>query len=175
MLTFYLLQLMYLREIEEMNRKNNIVLSSMASMKKSLEAIRNGDAGLNERRLSILARVPNSNDWATFECESIKIKDLAYLSAATFHEFALLRGKTKDIVFHGVERHCEFNEELLVLLKDKKLRLVAHTHPDYDSIEPSSDDRYFLKCIGQKKSIIVSCITGYEMEFTSSLFEDLRR
>lgn len=44
-----------------MNQKN-VILSSMASTRKSLEAIRNGDAGLNERRNSILARVPNSND-----------------------------------------------------------------------------------------------------------------
>ena len=115
-------------------KKQKVILSSSASTRKSLEAIRNGDAGLNERRTAILARVPNSNDWAAFEYESVKVKDLAYLSAATHHEFALLRGKTKDIVFHGIERHCEFNEELLTLLKTKKLRLVAHTHPDYDTI-----------------------------------------
>lgn len=152
--------------------RSTTILSSTASTKKSLEAIRNGDAGLNERRKAILERVPNSNDWAAFEHESIKNKDLAYLSAVTHHEFALLRGKTKDIVFHGIERHCEFSEELLMLLKTKKLRLVAHTHPDYGAIEPSSDDRDFLKYIGQKKSTIVSYITGYEMEFTSNIFED---
>ena len=39
----------------------------------------------------------------------ISIKDIAYLSAATHHEFALLRGKTRDIIVHGVERHCYFN------------------------------------------------------------------
>lgn len=149
-----------------------LVLSSSASMQKSLEAIRNGDAGLNERRKNILARVPNSNDWAAFEYESVKIKDLAYLSAATHHEFALLRGKTKDIVFHGIDRHCKFNEELLILLKSKKLRLVAHTHPDYGVIEPSADDREFLKYIGQKNSIIMSYITGCEMEFTDNIFDN---
>ena len=148
------------------------ILSSSASIQKSLEAIRNGDAGLNERRKSILARVPNSNDWAAFEYDSIKIKDLAYLSAATHHEFALLRGKTKDIVFHGIERHCKFGVELLTLLKSKKLRLIAHTHPDFCFIEPSADDRNFLKYIDQQKSIIISYITGYEMEFTSSIFDD---
>lgn len=156
-----------------MNQKN-VILSSMASTRKSLEAIRNGDAGLNERRNSILARVPNSNDWAAFEYESIRIKDLAYLSAATHHEFALLRGKAKDIIFHGTEMHCEFNEELLVLLKSQKLRLVAHTHPDYGPIEPSADDRHFLRCIGQKKSIIISYITGYQVEFSNNYFEDYK-
>jgi len=66
----------------------------------------------------------------------------------------------------------EFNEELLSLLKTKKLRLIAHTHPDYGFIEPSADDRDFLKYIEQRKSIIVSYITGYEMEFTSNIFDD---
>ena len=125
--------------------KAETILSSSASMYKSLESIRKGVAGLNERRKSILARVPNPNDWATFEYESVKIKDIAYLSAATSHEFALLRGKAKDIVFHGVERHCKFTDELLVLLKSKRLRLVAHTHPDYGDIEPSAADREFLR------------------------------
>ena len=154
-----------------MNRRN-VFLSSMSSTRKSLEAIRNGDAGLNERRNSILARVPNSNDWAAFEYETIRIKDLAYLSATTHHEFALLRGKAKDIIFHGTELHCEFNEELLTLLINHKLRLIAHTHPDYGPIEPSAADRHFLRCIGQKKSVIISYITGCQMEFSNNMFED---
>lgn len=154
-----------------MNQRN-VILSSMSSTRKSLEAIRNGDAGLNERRNSILARVPNSNDWAAFEYETIRIKDLAYLSSATHHEFALLRGKAKDIIFHGTELRCEFNEELLTLLKNHKLRLIAHTHPDYGPIEPSAADRYFLRCIGQKKSVIISYITGCQMEFSNNMFED---
>lgn len=136
-------------------------------------AIRNGEAGLTERRKNILYRVPNSNDWAAFEKDSVTIKDIAYLSAATHHEFALLRGKKKDIVFHGVERHCNFNDDLLELLKVGKLRLVAHTHPDYDSIRPSSDDRRFLQYIHQEESLIVSYITGNEKKFSAYYFEDL--
>ena len=107
------------------------ILSSSASIQKSLEAIRNGDAGLNDRRKAILARTPYSNDWAAFEHESITIKDLAYLSAAT--------------------------------------------HPDFDSIKPSADDRDFLKYIEQSKSIIISYITGYTMEFTNNIFDDFTK
>ena len=149
------------------------LLSSTASTKTSLEAIRNGEAGLTEKRKSMLARVPCSNDWSTFEKDTISIKDIAYLSAATHHEFALLRGKTKDIIVHGVERHCHFNEELLDLLQTKKLRLIAHTHSDYGKIIPSADDREFLKHIGQKASVIISYITGAEFEFASNSFEDI--
>ena len=39
----------------------NKILSSTASTKTSLEAIRNGEAGLTEKRKNMLARVPCSN------------------------------------------------------------------------------------------------------------------
>lgn len=154
------------------NTQEEIFLSSTASTQTSLEAIRKGEAGLNERRKKLLERVPNSNDWAALEKGSVTIKDIAYLSAATHHEFALLRGKGKDIVFHGVELHCNFTEELLELLKSHKLWLVAHTHPDYGSVEPSPDDREFLRHIDQKESIVISYITGVERRFSASLFDE---
>lgn len=156
-----------------MNKNESIRLSSTSSMRTSLKAIYNGEAGLNERRKQLLNRVPNSHDWAAFEYHSISIKDIAYLSAATHHEFALLRGKTKDILFHGVGCHCNIIGEMLELLKQKKLRLIAHTHPDYDEIIPSKDDRLFLKQIGQDESIIISYITGKEQTFSANLFDNL--
>lgn len=73
-------------------------LLSTVSTKKSLLAICKGDAGLNEKRKSLLSRVSVRNSYATFAGNSIKIKDLAYLSAYTGDEFALLRGKDYDII-----------------------------------------------------------------------------
>ena len=148
-------------------------LSSSASTRISLEAIRNKHAGLTQKRERILTQVPNSNDWATFHKDAIEIKDLAYLAAKTGDEFALLRGKTKDIVFHGIQYHCHIEGELLALLKAKKLRLIAHTHPDYGEIYPSNDDRDFLKYIGQKTSKIISSITGIEQTFSANTFDDI--
>lgn len=148
-------------------------LSSSASTRISLEAIRNKHAGLTQKRERILAQVPNSNDWAIFDKAAIGIKDIAYLAAKTGDEFALLRGKTKDIIFHGVQYHCHIDGELLDLLKTKKLRLVAHTHPDYGEICPSNDDRNFLKYIGQKTSKIISSITGIEQTFSANTFDDI--
>ena len=161
------------KQMKEVQDKK--LLSSSSSTRKSLEAIRNGEAGLTERRKNILNRVPNSNDWAAFEKESVSTKDIAYLSAATRHEFALLRGKKKDIVFHGIERHCNFNDDLLELLKTRKLRLIAHTHPDYENIHPSSDERGFLRYIQQEESLIISYITGNEKRFSAYYFEDLQK
>ena len=153
--------------------EEQIFLASSASTRTSLEAIRNKHAGLTQKREKILARVPNSNDWAAFSKDAIAIKDIAYLAASTGDEFALLRGKTKDIVFHGVQYHCHIDGELLDLLRTKKLRLIAHTHPDYGEIYPSNDDRDFLKYIGQKTSKIISSITGIEQTFSANPFDDI--
>ena len=63
-----------------------IKLSSAESMRRSLETVYVGNAGLNARRQMLLERVPATNDWAAFELNSIEIKDIAYLSAYTHHE-----------------------------------------------------------------------------------------
>ncbi len=156
-----------------MGEQNDLLLASTESMKNSLEAIIKGQAGLSKRRKRLLSRVPNSGNWVVLREQSIAIKDIAYLSAATQHEFALLRGKRKDILFHGTTYHCEFDGELFDMLKARKLRLIAHTHPDRGIIAPSAADRNFLKIIGQKKSVIISYISGVEKEFTSNVFEEL--
>ncbi len=145
-------------------------LSSSASFRISLESIRNGEHGLNEARRKLLQRVPETGDWALYPRDSISIKDLAYISAKVRHEFALLRGKRKDILFHGSAGRCDLGEELIDLLRTRKYRLVAHTHPDYDRIVPSEKDRAFLKYINQDSSIIVSYITGEQETFYQGMF-----
>ena len=59
--------------------------------------------------------------------KSVSLQDIDFLSAKTGHEFALLKGKKNDILFHGDARHCIFD-----------------------------DDREFLQYIGQSESKIVS-------------------
>jgi len=150
-----------------------IKLSSKKSYATSLQSVRTGEAGLNEHRTNMLNRVPESGNWTNFKKDSLTTKDIAFLSAYTGHEFAILRGKHTDILFHGMERHCIFDDDLVELLKSGKLELVAHSHPDAERIVPSKDDRDFLKKIGQKESCIVSYITGKENTFTANMFDDL--
>ncbi len=78
-----------------------IELLSTQSMRTSLTYIREGSGGLDEHRQTMLMRVPSSGDWARFPLNHLTMKDLAYLTAKTGHEFAILRGKTEDILFHG--------------------------------------------------------------------------
>lgn len=147
----------------------NIRLSSGKSRRVSLRRIKEKKSGLSQRRNKLLSRVPNIDDWAKFKVGTIKNIDLAYLTAKTGHEFALLRGKTIDVLFHGEKGKCEFDEVLSEMLISKKLRLEAHSHPEEIPV-PSRDDRNTLERIGQNKSIIVSAVTGQETVFTRNQF-----
>gem|GEM_PF-2687165 len=148
-------------------------LESDRSTRISLDNIRKGDAGLNKHREALLNRVPNQNEWAKFEKNEIEIKDLAYLSAWTGDEFALMRGKNSDILFHGdpLSCHLENDDMLMSLFYSHKIALEAHSHPDFERIVPSTEDRNFLKAIGQKESKIISSYTGKIVTFTQDRFD----
>ena len=107
-----------------------VVLSSSRSISISLEAVRDGEAGLNAHRQSMLDRVPNQGDWARFEVNALELKDLAFLTAKTGDEFALLRGKKEDILFHGDMRNCCFTGVVADMLLNHRLEIVGHAHPN---------------------------------------------
>ena len=153
---------------------DSLTLSSTHSMQVSLEAVRSGKAGLDAHRQKMLDRVPETGDWAKFEVNSIELKDLAYLTARVGDEFALLRGKHEDILFHGGRVKCHITGILWDSLVNHKLELVGHSHPGEDIPEPSHGDRIALRKIKQKKSMVISARTGISVEFGSDRFE-LRR
>lgn len=145
--------------------ERTFVVSSTKSTITSLKKISEGRAGLNNHRLSLYNKVPNSGDWAKVKKGSVSNKDVAYLSAFTNHEFAVLSGKNEDIIFHGTHRHCEFKGVLFDLLEERKLELLVHSHLDKGKLTPSLDDKNLLTMIGQKESIIVSAIDASEVIF----------
>lgn len=151
-------------------QNKRIVLSSSKSMRISLEAVRNGEAGLNAHRQSLLERVPKQGDWARFTLNSLELKDLAYLTASTGDEFALLRGKKEDIMFHGDARNCCFEGNLVELLINNKLYLEGHSHPAEEIPIASDEDREALSIIGQKDSKIISGMTGIITEYGVNRF-----
>ncbi len=148
-----------------------IELSSAQSMRVSLESIRCGEGGLNEHRTSMLNRVPESGDWAKFPYKHLTMKDLAYLTAKTGDEFAILRGKQEDILFHGEARRCAFSGVLVDMLCNRKLELYGHSHPGEVMPTPSHQDRATLKKIRQNKSRLISGLSGLEIEFSTDAFE----
>lgn len=146
-----------------------IELQSLQSMRVSLETIKRGEGGLDERRESMLKRVPDVGTWARFPHEHLLMKDLAYLTAKTGHEFAILRGKHEDILFHGSATSCTFNDVLVDWLLSKRFVIYGHSHPG--DIVPSKGDRNALKRIGQKSSRLISGMNGMEVVFTDNPFE----
>lgn len=148
-----------------------IELQSAQSMRVSLESIRRGEGGLDEHRASMLRRVPNIGDWAKFPYEHLAMKDLAYLTAKTGHEFAILRGRHEDILFHGTAQRCTFDDILVDWLLSKRLTIYGHSHPGEVDPIPSQGDRGALRKIGQKSSRLISGVSGIETEFTADPFE----
>lgn len=153
-----------------MEEKESLILSSTKSTQISLEAVRNGKAGLDAHRLKMLDRVPNTNDWARFDLNSIELKDLAYLTAKVGDEFSLLRGKHEDILFHGDRINCHLNGLLWDALVSHKLELIGHSHPSENMPIPSQDDRNALRKIGQQRSKVISARTGISVEFGPDRF-----
>ena len=152
-------------------RRNELSLNSSQSTRKSLEAIRSGKAALNEPRKKLYQRVPERGQSATFSKGTIKPKDLAYLSAFCGDEFALLRGKKEDVLYHGAKTSCVFKGIVYNALMQGKLKLIAHSHPGEYIPEPSIADRRFLRQIKQYKSVVISARSGIEVVYTGNLFD----
>lgn len=149
-----------------------IELFSTQSMRTSLASIRDGNGGLDAHRQAMLNRTPCSGDWAKFPLNHLAMNDLAYLTAKTGHEFAILRGKSEDILFHGEGLRCAFDDVLVEMLLCNRLSIYGHSHPGEDIPVPSPQDRETLKQIGQSSSKLISGRTGTEITFTANLFDD---
>lgn len=145
----------------------SVVLSSSHSTKVSLDAVKRGRAGLDKRRQAMLDRVPDSGNWERFDVGFLEMIDIAYLTAKTGHEFAILRGRREDILFHGTSTQCDVmkEEKLESEIIAKRYRLYGHSHPGEPFPDPSADDRAFLRYIGQERSKLISGMTGICIDF----------
>ena len=155
------------------NRRDGgtIALSSSHSTQVSLDKVKYGKAGLNKHRQSLLDKVSEQNQWARFELGSLEMEDLAYLTAKTGDEFTILRSKKDDILYHGTPTRCDVlkDEDLEPLVMSHKYEVIGHSHPAELFPDPSADDRQFLRYIGQKRSKLISGMTGICIEFEEIL------
>ena len=148
-----------------------LILASTKSTKVSLAGVRIGRYSLNAHRQNLLMRVPKPGDYVSVEANTLDLMDLAYLSAKTGHEFAILRSKREDILFHGTAIACTFKDDLYDGLLLHKYELIGHSHPGEDEPDPSMEDREFLRKIGQKRSTVISARTGITIDFTGNPFD----
>lgn len=125
----------------------------------SLKSIHDRKADLNSHRRMLLDKVSQIGEYSFFMKGHVTVEDLAYLTAYSGCEFALLTGKSDDILFHGDKYSCQFDAFISELLKKHKYSLYAHSHPDEDEPEPSIADRNTLSIIKQDSSQIISATT----------------
>ena len=146
---------------------SSLTLSSSHSTEVSLMSVRAKKAGLDAKRKGLLEKVSKERQWSVFEYESLGMMDLAYLTAATGHEFAILRGKHEDILYHGTSTGCAFEKdaELKTALESHKYDIYGHSHPGEPYPMVSSDDRRVLRVLGQKRSKLISGMTGICIDF----------
>lgn len=155
----------------DIEHTDQIELFSTHSTQVSLLTIHNTGKGLDQHRTNLLSRTPEIGDWARFKVNTLEMHDLAYLTALTGHEFAILRGKREDILFHGNSKQCMFDDVLVEMLMSHKLEIFGHSHPGEESPVASAEDRDALKAIGQKESRIISGYSGKEILFSSDPFD----
>ena len=155
---------------EDTNEKK-LMLASTKSTKVSLAGVRIGRYELSEHRQSLLLKAPNPGNYAKVDKNTLEVMDLAYLSAKTGHEFAMLRGKHEDVLYHGTAARCRFIDELEDGLRNHRYELIAHSHPGEEEPEPSMEDRELLREIGQRQSTVISARTGRTTDYTADPFE----
>lgn len=145
----------------------SLTLSSSHSTEVSLMSVRAKKAGLDAKRKNLLEKVPEERQWAVCDHESLEMMDLAYLTAATGDEFAILRGKHEDVLYHGTSLNCPFedDEELKSALYGHKYEICGHSHPGEPRPMASSDDRRVLRELGQRESKLISGMTGICIDF----------
>ena len=151
--------------------ESRLALASTRSTCISLTGVREGRYSLNKHRQKLLDRVPASGDYVKVEAGTLGLIDLAYLSAKTGDEFAILRSKHEDVLFHGTATRCTFIGELEEGLISHRYELIGHSHPGEDVPEPSLMDRAFLREIGQLKSEVISGRTGRIVKYTNAFYD----
>ena len=91
-----------------------LILASARSTRVSLAGIRIGRYQLSEHRQRLLSRVPSPGDYVKLERDSLEMMDLAYLTAKTDDEFALLRGKNEDVLFQQEQDEYPSTQRILL-------------------------------------------------------------
>lgn len=145
--------------------------SSPASFRKSLLAIANKKAGLNEKRMKIAQKIANEGDYCILKKDSITDHDMAYISAFFMNELALFRNKKEDLLLRGTIYNCIPSAELEQRLLKDGYEWVSHTHIIGGTM-PSNGDRNTLKAFHQKRSRLIDAKNGDIRIFGTSVFED---
>ena len=152
----------------ESKRINTKIASHKNEYREYVKSVKEKNASLSRRHKRLLERVPVPFDWIVMKASSLKLKDLAALTAATGDEYAIFKRGGKAILLRGKGGNWNIPNDLLDKLLDEEWVWEGHSHPVIGYPSSSSEDRETLRLFTwQKKSSIIN-LQGDVKEFTGS-------
>lgn len=153
---------------KDYTQKSAKIASKENQYKNYLRGLKNKQISLRSRQKKVFSAIPNVGDWAELRNKQISIEDLAALTAYTGHEFALFGDEQSKVVVHGGASSWNIPYKLWEKIQKEQLVWIAHSHPTFERLTSSAEDRKTLKLFTwQTKSIIID-LNGNQIEFTSS-------
>lgn len=149
------------------NKRSIRIASERSQYQEYLKSLKDGKVTLRSNQKKILDMIPQKGDWAEVRKKQIDTKDLAALTAATGHEFALFTGKNSKIIMHGSSVTWHIPKDAWDIINENKYEWTSHSHPTVTNLKASSSDIDTLeRFTWQEKSSIID-LRGNVIEFTA--------
>ena len=98
--------------------------------------------------------IPDKGQWIELRKKQVDVKDLAALTAATGHEFAIFTGASSKILVHGTSKSWHIPHEAWNIIKENQYEWTAHSHPTYTKLEESDEDIKTLSLFTWQKKVL---------------------
>lgn len=120
---------------------------------------------LNNRQKALLEQLPTYNSEAIVNKSSVKMSDLATLTALTGNEFALFTKGNERLVVRGNEHMVDIDVAKAQKLASEGYKWSGHTHPGSTAyvLFASDGDKLILKQFRQSQSVIYNSKGQYNV------------
>ena len=149
------------------NKHSIRIASEESQYREYLKFLKDGKVTLRNKQKKLLDKVPKAGEWIELRNKQIEVKDLAALTAATGHEFAIFSGPSSKILIHGTSKSWHIPRDAWEIIKNNQYEWTAHSHPTFTKLEESDEDIKTLELFTwQEKSVIID-LEGKTHEFNA--------
>ncbi len=157
------------------SENNDIIKAKSLTIKTPIEqrhlgkgnpnAILQFGTSLNNRQKLLLEQLSEFDSRITVPKKSVKMSDLAALTATTGNEFALFTKGNSRLVIRGNAKMVNIGIEDAKILAAEGYRWSGHTHPGDSAfvLIASNGDKAVLKCFLQEQSVIYNSKDEYNV------------
>jgi hypothetical protein len=150
------------------NRNSIRIGSEQNQYREYLGLLKDGKVTLRSEQQKILDKIPNKGDWAEVRKKQVKTKDLAALTAATGHEFAIFTGSNTKIIVHGTSTSWHIPHEAWKIIEENQYEWTSHSHPTIRNLQASDPDRRTLELFTWQKESDIIDLQANIITFTAS-------